>query len=120
MELKRQSAKLGLSSVGCDLDKGPETKIEEEGLTYWVAYCRTDGCLMAWSKAHMMPVNDEALDTYRYMKRALVRTADRVYGIGGYTLDFQQRQILDHMHIHARPKPAIEVKSFNSLEAIMA
>lgn len=87
----------------CDLDKGPETKLEEEGETYWVAYCRTCGVLMAWSKAHTMPINDEALDTYRQMMRALIRVADEVYGPRKYTLDFVQKSLLEHMHIHARP-----------------
>lgn len=89
--------------MGCDLDKGPETTVEEEADHYWIGYCRKCKVLMAWSKEHTMPVDDRTRSIFGLMAIALIRVASRVYGPGNYHLDHEQRDIVDHMHIHARP-----------------
>lgn len=90
-------------SFQCDLDKGPETKVEEEHEYHWIAYCRKCKVLMTWSKEHIMPFDVRSGAIYNLMRTDLVRIADRVYGHGNYRVDVVQRHIRDHMHIHARP-----------------
>lgn len=89
--------------MDCDLCKRPQTKIEKECQDYWVAYCRNCNVLMAWSRAHIMPLEKDQRKVYDEMQEGLEEVADRVYGRGNYRLDFRQRSITDHMHIHARP-----------------
>lgn len=95
--------------IKCDLCKGPETRIEEDHVYYWVAYCRTckdsqgNPVLMAWSKEHIMPHDKHSKTVYDLMVVALMDVSEIIYGAGNFQLDFNQRAIPDHMHIHSRP-----------------
>ncbi|MBA7622854.1 hypothetical protein ES703_30241 [subsurface metagenome] len=95
----------------CDLCNGPELKVEKATGTHWVSYCRqcrdSQGrpVLMAASSDHIMMRDEETRAIYAAMEKDLEEVAMRIYGPGNYQLDHQQRQVKDHMHLHARPTP---------------
>jgi len=59
---------------------------------------------MVASTAHIMP-DENSRGIYDAMAEDLQEVADRIYGPGNYRLDYRQREITDHMHLHARPEP---------------
>lgn len=95
----------------CDLCEGPDLLVEKATGTHWVSYCRTcrdsvgKPVLMAAANSHIMPVDENTRAIYDAMEKDLEEVANRVYGPGNYKIDRQQRDVVDHMHLHARPNP---------------
>lgn len=86
----------------CELERKTEWFCEDE---HWIICdCLTCGIPMAVLKEHSMAVSEEVLFS---MLRELARQADKRFGEGKWYFRFKQRQIFDHLHIHAEKIPDV-------------
>ncbi len=89
-----------ISMNNCDLCKAEKlTKWYRDARSWWAADCKTCGCPMVVARRHgRISDGDRAA-----LVTELMAIADEEYGKQGYSIDFRQRKIKSHFHIHARP-----------------